>query len=259
MKVIKEKRFIAALNRNAYLYIGLPNDYEQTNQSYPVLYMHDGQNVFFESDAFIGKTWEVKEAYESDSSLPKLIIVALSSAEGDERLNEYGPFAFDTEFLSETGNQNFGGQGDKYLKYLVNELKPEIDRTYRTINDPNLTSIMGASMGGVISLYAALKYPDTFRLVASLSGSFFVSQRPIIELIKKTSLKDIQKIYMDTGDAEDTSGEEVYYIVSNLEIFETLKKKISNQKLEFQLISEGKHSEVDWAKRFPKIIKTLYP
>lgn len=258
MKVIKEKRYIAALNREAVLYIALPDNYQESDQYYPVLYMHDGQNVFYEEDAFIGKTWGVQEAYQKDTKLPKMIIVALSSASGELRLHEYGPYPFDQEALDEFELDSIGGGGNNYVDYLVNELKPEIDQTYRTLKEPEYTAMMGASMGGVISLYAGLKYSHVFGLIASLSGSYFVSKAAFIEEIKRADLSSIKKIYIDTGDAEVAGGDEEDYVMSNLDIFEALKEKLPNQQLEFQVISDGKHTEVDWAKRFPNIIKTLF-
>ncbi len=258
MQIIKEKRTIAALQREAVLYIGLPKDYYQSDQAYPVLYMHDGQNVFFEEDAFINKTWRVKEAFEDNDDLPDMIIVALSSAMGEARLDEYGPFPFDQEVLAEFNLDSSGGGGKRYIDYLVHELKPEIDKTYRTLQDARHTAIMGASMGGVISLYAGLKYPEVFALIASLSGSYFVSMPAFIKTIKQADIASLVKVYLDTGDAEVAGGDEEDYVMSNLAIFEALKEKLSNQQLEFQVISEGKHTEVDWAKRFPKIIRTLF-
>ena len=258
MRVIKEERFIAALNREAKLYIGLPDDYDKTSSHYPVLYMHDGQNVFFESDAFVGKTWEVKEAFEDHQDLPDLIVVALSSADGDERLNEYGPYSFGQAALEEFDLTDIGGKGKQYIDYLVNELKPEIDERFRTKKAADVTAIMGASMGGVISLYAGLVYPNIFGLIASLSGSYFVSKEAFINEIAKANIDMLKKVYMDTGDAEVAGGDEEDYVMSNLDVFEALKEKLPNQRLEFQVISGGKHTETDWAKRFPNIVRTLY-
>ena len=257
MKVIKEERFIKELNRNAYLYIGLPHSYD-SKKAYPVMYMHDGHNLFFKEDAFIQETWQIKEAFLNDSTLPEVIIVGLSCAQGVERLNEYGPFEFDDSISLDFGQGPYGGKGDIYLDYLVNILKPEIDHRFNTLKEAHQTAMMGASMGGVISLYAAIKYPHVFGLIASLSGSYFVSLKAFINAINKADLSSVKKIYLDTGDDENGIAEPYDYIESNMEIYEALKTKLSKERLEFQIISGGKHNEKAWAKRFPNILKTLF-
>lgn len=252
MDVNKTTVWIDTLNRYADLYIGLPCDYESSDRSYPVLYMHDGQNVFFKEDAANNMTWEVAKHFKHDSNLPKVIVVALSSAKGTDRLDEYGPYEF-------TFDENtHGGKGDIYLSYLVNELKPYIDDTYRTKPNAEHTAIMGASMGGYISLYAATRYPDVFARAASLSGAFFLAKEQFITQLKDSDLSLLEKVYIDTGDDEVAGGNQEDYVFSNMDIYNYLRTILPPNKLMFNVIAGGKHNENAWSKRFSDVLKFLF-
>lgn len=252
MDVTKNTIWIDTLNRYADLYIGLPKDYASTNETYPVLYMHDGQNVFFKDDSAHNMIWDVAHHLANDNTLPKMIVVALSSAKGTDRLAEYGPYKF-------TFDENtHGGKGDIYASYLVNELKPYIDDTYRTKPEAEYTAIMGASMGGYISLYIASKYPDVFARTASLSGSFFLAKNHFLNHLKKSDLTTLKKVYIDTGDDEVAGGDQEDYVFSNMDIYNYLRTVLPPNKLMFDVIAGGKHNENAWSKRFPDVLKFLF-
>ncbi|MFW6320117.1 MAG: alpha/beta hydrolase [Bacillota bacterium] len=252
MDVTKNTLWINTLGRHADLYIGLPKDYETSDRSYPVLYMHDGQNVFNKQDSAYNMTWEVANHFEADTSLPEVIIVALSSAKGTNRLDEYGPYAF-------TFNKaTHGGKGDSYVDYLVNELKPYIDATYRTKPEAKHTAIMGASMGGYISLYAATKFPNVFARTASLSGSFFLEKTRLISHLKASTLSLLEKVYIDTGDDEVAGGTQEDYVFSNMDVYNYLRTVLPPNKLMFNVVAGGKHNENAWSKRFPDVLKFLF-
>lgn len=253
MNLIKKQFYVEQLDRMARLYIGLPDDYDLSDKRYPVLYMHDGQNVFLTNDAFMGVTWGMLECFEK-STHPEIIVVALDSAEGDERLNEYGPFPFDVskEF------SDFGGKGDQYLDYIVHDLKPTIDAQYRTLSDPLNTGIMGASMGGVISLYAGLKFPKVFGKVASLSGSYFVSFDAFLEVIDQAKPNKLHYVYIDTGTEEEAGGTPKDYLHVNKVVYEQLKAKMDEDKLEYLEIEGGRHTESDWANRLRDILLRMF-
>lgn len=252
----KETIWIESLNRYAKLYVGLPDNYEDSDQVYPVLYMHDGHNLFDPNDSYTGKTWEVLKAYETFHDLPNIIIVGLECANGVERLNEYGPFPFTYDGFE--FSKRPGGKADQYLEFLVNELKPMIDKKCRTNRDQENTGIMGSSMGGVVSLYAAVKYPDVFGRIGSVSGAFYVSIEPIINALKEAELSNVVKLYMDTGTDEIGGGNEKDYITSNDDVYNVLKEQLPKERLTYKIIKGGKHSEHDWAKRFPDILRELW-
>jgi predicted alpha/beta superfamily hydrolase len=150
------------------------------------------------------------------------------------------------------------GNGKKYLKYLVEKLKPEIDKNYRTLTDANNTAIMGSSMGGVISNQAAGLYPDVFGRVGCVSNAFYVSYDSIIEFNKNTDFSKIKKFYMDVGDNEGGHGSRKEYLKTNNAVYDILRKKMDKNVLTYKIVKGGIHSERAWSKRFPSIIRILF-
>ncbi|MFN2396927.1 MAG: alpha/beta hydrolase-fold protein, partial [Bacteroidales bacterium] len=143
--IINEAFYMPQLDRNRRIWIYLPPDYDQTQKNYPVIYMHDGQNLFDVETSFMGE-WEVDETLNDLAArgynVP--IVVGIDNG-GNHRANEYLPYFF--------SNLNAGGEGDEYMEFIVETLKPFIDNEYRTLPDRENTGIIGSSLGGVISLY----------------------------------------------------------------------------------------------------------
>ena len=162
--IIIDEFFIPQLNRTRTLRIFLPARYHQAEHAYPVLYMHDGQNVFEKSTATYGMCWDAQTTLDEMQRLGKLsglIVVAIDSShelDGMERYNEYSPWRANQE-IKELGVGDellkFGGEGDEYMAFICHTLKPYIDQTYRTKPNREFTYLAGSSMGGLISLYAA--------------------------------------------------------------------------------------------------------
>jgi enterochelin esterase-like enzyme len=155
--------------------IWLPPGYDSSNRRYPVIYMHDGQNIFVPGQAFGGEEWGVDEALSrmiADRQTRGAIVVGIWNT--NLRGREYLPTKVatllppDQRALIETTHGG-ASRADAYLRFIVSELKPRIDREFRTRPDRNHTSIMGSSMGGLISLYALGEYPDVFGRAAALS------------------------------------------------------------------------------------------
>ena len=156
--------------------VWLPPDYDaNTDETYPVIYAHDGQNLFDPAISYGGVEWGLDETAShmmSDGTVRPAIIVGIWNT--NERWQEYAPQkAFEhiswdapSEWL---GDELPALKGDAYLRFIVEELKPFVDETYRTRSGPEDTMIMGSSMGGLISLYAAGEYPGMFGKVAAVS------------------------------------------------------------------------------------------
>ena len=139
---------------NRKLYIYLPNSYnEKPDEYYPVLYMFDGQNVFFDSDATYGKSWGLKEYLEYTNTQMIVVAPACNQNPDNGRLKEYTPYPFKDKTFG-----NIKSLGKITMEWFVNELKPTIDNTFRTLSDRNNTFIAGSSMGGLMSL---LQYLNT--------------------------------------------------------------------------------------------------
>lgn len=256
MKLIKRKIYAKALERDAWLYIGLPDDYKSSKDHYPVLYMHDGHNVFLEEDSFIGQTWGMLELYQNNKSLDDLIVVALNASQKEGgRCFEYSPYEF--EFESDDF-ENCGGGGDTYLNYLVKEIKPMIDHEFRTKKEALHTWMMGSSLGGFISLYAGIKYPHVFGKIASLSGAFFVAEKQLLRDIEDFDFSQIEYMYLDTGDEEVAGGSPKDYLDSNQRVYQKIKEKYEEKRIDYFTIKGGKHREDDWANRLESIIRKLF-
>lgn len=180
------------LDNNRDILVYLPPSYDSGQSHYPVLYMHDGYNLFDEATSYTGE-WYVDETMEKLSAEESLeaIIVGIPSM-GKERLAEYSPFV---------DHKYGGGQGDSYLAFLVHTLKPLIDHSFRTMPNKRNTGIFGSSMGGLISLYAFFRYPAVFGFTGVMSPSLWFANRAIFEYVQKASFQQ-GKIYLDAGTRE---------------------------------------------------------
>ena len=178
VQVFAEEFEIPQLNRKRRIWVYLPPDYEKTNEHYPVLFMHDGQNLFDNVTSFSGE-WNVDETLDriyNDLGF-KLIVVGIDNG-GKYRLNEYSPW----------DNPKYDkGAGKDYADFIVNTLKPEIDKSFRTLSDRRNTAVMGSSMGGLISHYMGLQYPDVFSKVGVFSPAFWYAPQ-IFEFAKSKKL-----------------------------------------------------------------------
>jgi len=247
---------IPAFNHERTIRIYTPVNYSDQAQSYPVLYMHDGQNVFEDKDAIQGVSLDLKRYL--DANKLEIIVVGIdTNTVGDERKNEYCPWV-DGEFSKNLiGTPSYtGGKGEAYVDFIVNELKPFIDSKYRTQKDS--TSIAGISLGGLISVYAACKYPQVFTKVAALSSAFWRNQEKLEELIRKTDLSTLEKLYMDSGTTEMKEDDRISrgFLESNQRIFELLHDKGLN--VQFSIIENAEHNYTQFKKRVPDMFSYLF-
>ncbi|NDJ78893.1 MAG: alpha/beta hydrolase [Chloroflexi bacterium] len=170
----------------------LPPSYHHSTRSYPVLYMHDGQNLFDERTSFVGE-WEADETLDalSDDGI-EAIVVGIPNM-GDYRLDEYGP--------RHNPVLNMGGQGEAYLAFVCDTLKPLIDSHFRTRPTREHTGIMGSSMGGLISVYAYSRYSAVFGLCGAMSPAFWFSGEQIFDFVAHGPLPP-GRMYIDVGTQE---------------------------------------------------------
>jgi len=233
--------------RKAYIY--LPESYmDDASKRYPVLYMFDGHNVFFDSHATYGKSWGMNE-YMSYTETP-LIIVAIECNHSPDhgRLKEYSPFDFsDPQFGTITG------KGMITMEWFIHTLKPEIDEKYRTLADREHTYIAGSSMGGLMSLYAVLKYNHIFSRAGVLSPSLWTNPHKIEMLIRTSPVKKDTVIYMDYGEDEFTSHAGIRQ--SFMRTASLLAEK--QIRLTSRIVPGGTHCEASWEKQLPFLIRTL--
>ena len=242
VRIIDTAFFIPQLNRTRRVWIYLPPSYSASNKKYPVLYMHDGQNVFDDATSFSGE-WGVDEAIDTLGLKTRECIVVGIDNGGDKRLNEYCPYDFSLNGIAANNKSNVG-EGGKYVDFLVKTLKPFIDKKYRTLKDSKNTFTAGSSMGGLISMYAVLKYPNVFGGAGVFSPAFWVGQK-IFDDIKAKGKKVNAKIYFYAGDEE---GETM--VPMTLRAFNEMHK-VSKSKMCEVIRAGGKHNEPRWRIEFP--------
>lgn len=229
-------------------YIWLPETYEQDcEKRYPVMYMFDGHNVFFDEDATFGKSWGMAKYMQEN---PKdLIIVAVEcNHEGNRRLIEYAPMTYTN---SEHGK--IKGKGNVMLHWMVNTLKPYIDENYRTLPDRKNTIIAGSSMGGLMALYGATEYNHVFQRAACLSPSLWVNPSKVLEIVARANVRTDTCIYMDYG------SEEIFNHAFTAEALITTSQLLLTKRvnLAFRIVPGGTHSEASWEQQIPIFMDCL--
>lgn len=231
------------------LYVCLPKDYDKTDRRYPVLYMFDGHNVFYDRHATYGKSWGLRE-YLKKAKLPLIIVAVESNPEGFNRLSEYSPW----DFTAPHPVGHIEGRGKATMDWFTTILKPEIDRTYRTLPDREHTMIAGSSMGGLMSLYAAVEYNAVFSRAAVLSPTLWVSPSKLRELVRSHPVAEPTRIYMDVGTGEIDPQRRAL-----AGMFETAKDlSLAGADVSANVIPGAVHNEAAWEKRVPDVMRYLF-
>ncbi len=238
------------LGRTRRIWIYLPPDYEQSQKRYPVLYMHDGQNVFDDSTSFAGE-WGVDETLDSlhADGDHGIIVVAVDHGQ-DRRFDEYNPWVHEEARFG-------GGDGDAYIDFLVRTLKPYVDRRYRTRSAPMDTGIMGSSMGGLISLYAALRHPEVFGRAGVFSCACWVARPHIYATARATRpTRPTPRFYFIAGALETPDGE---FVRDQGEVVDSLLAAgFPPTSLRATIADDGRHSEWFWRREFPAAYHWLF-
>ncbi|HYN86933.1 MAG TPA: alpha/beta hydrolase-fold protein [Ardenticatenaceae bacterium] len=216
------------LRNQRQILVYLPPSYDHGNKRYPVIYMHDGQNLFDQATAYI-EEWHVDETMEilSHEGL-EAIVVGIPNM-GVERIDEYSPFR---------GMRGRGGRGDVYLAFIADTLRPMINRDFRTLQDREHTGILGSSMGGLISLYAYFRYPAVFGFVGAMSPSLWFAAGAIFSYVRKAPYIP-GKLYLDVGTSE--GGEPP----SNKNVLQTFSRRYASdvQRMYDILVQKGYHPD----------------
>jgi predicted alpha/beta superfamily hydrolase len=228
----------------------VPPGYDgDADRRYPVLYMHDGQNLFQPERSFkTGEYWRVGEtatALIEARIIQPLIIVGVDNV-GPQRIHEYTPTV---------DRRRGGGGADAYGRFLIEELKPFVDATYRTMPDAMHTGVAGSSLGGLVSLYLALTHPDVFGRAAIMSPSVWWDRRAILRNVRDAKPKPRLRLWVDIGTREGLNH------VGNTRLLKQGLVQagwIEGDDLHYEEIDGGTHSEADWAARFDRVLTFLW-
>ncbi|MBG9447526.1 alpha/beta hydrolase [Cytobacillus firmus] len=242
---------VSIFNQERKVRIYLPEDYYSSHKLYPVLYMHDGQNAFGAEEAIGGVSLNLHKHLDQFKS--DLIVAAIDqNTEGEERINEYCPWKHgDFSELLLGYKSGSGGKGSDYADFIVNELKPLIDRKYRTMSGENYMA--GISLGGLLSVYAGCKYPDVFKRIAGMSSAFYRNQEEIEKLAASTPSSG--KIYLDCGTAEAGENSKIseLFLESNKAVYEKLKS--SGSEVELRIVEGAGHNYTAFKERIAGVME----
>lgn len=232
-----------------------PPGYSETDERYPVLYMHDGQNVFVPNSSISGASWEMDKAIDrlmNTKSIAGAIVVGVWNTE--LRWREYMPqkpyWALAMQRHHEAFVERAGGDpiSDAYLKFLVEEVKPFIDSKYHTLPDQSHTFVMGSSMGGLIALYTISEYPDVFYGAGCLSTNWPAGEHELVnEMAKRLPDAASHKLYFDHG----TEGLDALYEPYQAQMDKHVHEAgyIENQNWITRTFEGAAHNEAAWRAR----------
>lgn len=242
--LISEEFEIPQLNKTRRIWALLPYDYETSTENYPVLYLQDAQNLFNEKAVY--GNWEIdkKLAVMSEYKIGKIIIVAIEHAEQD-RIKEYN-----------VGNTILGaGQGKKYIRFVTDTLKPFIDKQFRTKPEREHTGIGGSSMGGLVSLFSGMMYPEVYGKLMIFSPSLWVVPKMDFSNVDFFEPSETRIYLYAGGDESKTMVDHVKKIKRNMFKNETFGEHL---KIRLSINELGTHNETYWSDEFPKAIEWLF-
>ena len=254
--VIKRNIWYPPAQEERTLHIWLPDNYDNSDERYPVMYFFDGHNLFYDQDATFGKSWGLKEFLES---WPKqIIIVGMEcSHTGNDRLREYCPYR--KRMFGET----IYGIGDQTFAWIVNDIKPMIDSEYRTWSHREATGIAGSSMGGIMAMHGALKWNRYFSKAAAVSAGVFHNLSNYRKVLYQAELFPDTRIFISWGEYEagraphnGNPATDTREARSAHKFSVELREKGIDSYTFFQ--PKGRHCEADWEKQVPFFMHYLW-
>lgn len=242
--VISPQLTIAGLNRQRSVRIYVPPGYASSSKRYPVLYMHDGQNLFDNATAYAGE-WGVDETLDdlAQSQGLELIVVGIDNG-GVQRMTELNPW----------DNARFGkGEGKLYMDFIVDVVKPMVDANYRTMPEREHTGVMGSSMGGLISHYAILQYPKVFSKAGIFSPAYWPGPEVFAMTVTQPPAADARlALYMGGGEGDQAVGD-----------YRRMMAQLQSQShpgtnLWFKLTPGAAHNEAAWRTEFASAVSWMF-
>ena len=241
----------SVLGRSRDVLVYLPPDYDtEAGRRYPVFYVQDGQNLFDGATAFVhGQEWELDETAERlirAGEITPLIIVAIHHG-AERRVDEFAP--------TQDRRRRAGGSADLYGRMITEELKPFLDRTYRTRPGPSDTAIGGSSMGGLVSLHLALTRPDVFGRAAAMSPAVWWGGRAVVDTVRRLERRPMLRLWLDIGTAEGRVALDDVRLLRDV-LFERGWRE--GLDLSYQEAQDAGHTEAAWAARVDPMLRFLF-
>lgn len=244
--IMSNSFFMPQLNRNRKIWIYLPPDYQTSTKTYPVIYMQDGQNLFDNATSFSGE-WQIDETLNNLFSQGDYgaIVVGIENG-GSNRINEYTPW---------NNPQYGGGEGDQYMQFITETLKPYVDSNYRTKSGAEYNALIGSSLGALISNYGGVKYSGVFSKIGSFSPAYWIVRDQFNNYIQtSTANLSNMRIYFVAGSNESsTMASDIETVKNNLQA-----KGLKSTNTLVKLDSYGQHNENYWKGEFAAAYKWIF-
>lgn len=246
VQILSNSFAMPQLSRTRRIWLYLPPDYNATTKRYPVIYMQDGQNLFDNATAFAGE-WQVDETLNKLHSEGDYgaIVVGIDNG-GGQRINEYSPW---------NNPQYGGGQGDAYVDFIKETLKPHIDANFRTLPEPQFTCIFGSSLGALIATYGAARFPEVFGKVGSFSPAYWFSLDNLNQFIltNPANISGLRTAHVGGQNESQTMVANMNTVTNNL-----LSKGMLTSNSNIKIDADGTHSEAYWRREFGAAYQWLF-
>lgn len=242
--------WITPLNRATTIHLHLPDNYYSSQERYPVMYMFDGHNLFEDQSATFGVSWGLEEFLKSYDK-PFIVVGIECDHRGRRRLQEYTPYPLTNTFFGQAD-----GDGALLMEWIISELKPHIDRSYRTWAQRGATGIAGSSMGGLMAMYAVLRHNDVFSKAACLSPSVSICSDWLSNELFYNDIHEDTRIYWSFGSRELSARNRIQAERMLQDFWGMLDMRGGTGKI---YINEGgKHNEASWARENPVYFDFLW-
>ncbi|MEE8171242.1 MAG: alpha/beta hydrolase-fold protein, partial [Phycisphaerae bacterium] len=244
------------LRNQRMLAVYLPPGYEdEPGRRYPVVYMHDGQNVFDASMAANGVEWRADETAERlirAGRIEPIIIVGIYN--NHHRESEYTPYYDAVRGVS--------GRGRNYARFVAGEVKPFMDQHYRTLGERRHTAVVGSSLGGLISLYICMEHPDLFSMCGAMSPTLLWDRRRILRDMRgRFEILRQCRFWVDMGTAESSDPAELRRMLGDIRGLSNILTNAGlrkNRDFRHEIVPGGEHNEAAWAARFGRLLEFFY-
>jgi len=242
----------------------LPSNYETEASDYPVVYMHDGQNIFFSRESYSGYSWKLIPLLKYAKKLPPMIIVGIDNSE-ENRFDEYMPWQ--VKIQNDEQSIFAGGMGEKYAQWLVEMVKPFVDKHYRTKQDRKHTILAGSSLGAVITAFTGAAYPEVFGNLGVFSLASWIDEQSFTQYIAKYPIDSKTKVYIQSGTNEGneidqlltTKDTDQAYIDSSINYYNTLLKNSHDLNcVQLRIFAGESHFEKYWADHFGEFLNFVF-